>query len=111
MAYRGRYTHRKKMSTYWSLIHMSAPHSVRRPRRPAAIRTSFRIFAWASSETSGVSAASSTSFVSCDVFLSRKFPWGDCIFFWIASFAARLCSMDLMPHSASALSLAFSTRA
>ena len=22
MAYRGRYTHRKKMSTYWSLIHM-----------------------------------------------------------------------------------------
>ena len=39
------------MSTYWSLIHMSAPQSVRRPRRPAAIRTSFRIFAWASSET------------------------------------------------------------
>ena len=106
MAYRGRYTHRKKMSTYWSLIHMSAPHSVRRPRRPAAIRTSFRIFAWASSETSGVvSAASSTSFVSCA--LLRRLSVGDWIFFWIASLAARLCSMDLMPHSASALSRAF----
>ena len=31
------------MSTYWSLIHMSAPQSVRRPRRPAAIRTSLKL--------------------------------------------------------------------